>query len=120
MLTRNKVISCIATAKRRFLIASDFDSMACTNTFTPILVALVPWPLKKQTNKNRDSLARTASHSKYYNYRIAGKFGEDFNLAVWRIVKNHQIKFSPIIKHDVIRNTHAHGLSTSNIHYVLN
>ena len=22
-----------------------------------------------------------------YNYRIAGKFGEDFNLAVWRIVK---------------------------------
>ena len=27
-------------------------------------------------------------------YRIAGKFGEDFNLAVWRIVKNRQIKFS--------------------------
>ena len=45
-------------------------------------------------------------------YRIAGKFGEDFNLAVWRIVKNRQIKFSPIIKHDVIRNTHAHGLSS--------
>ena len=43
-----------------------------------------------------------------YNYRIAGKFGEDFNLAVWRILKNRQIKFSPIIKHDVIRITHAH------------
>ena len=31
----------------------------------------------------------------YGKYRIAGKFGEDFNLAVWRIVKNRQIKFSP-------------------------
>ena len=45
----------------------------------------------------------------YELYRIAGKFGEDFNLAVWRIVKNRQIKFSPIIKHDVIRYTNAHG-----------
>ena len=53
-----------------------------------------------------------------WDYRIAGKFGEDFNLAVWRIVKNRQIKFSPIIKHDVIRNTHAHGLSTLQWHYV--
>ena len=25
-------------------------------------------------------------------YHIAGKFGEDFNLAVWRIGKNRQIK----------------------------
>ena len=48
----------------------------------------------------------------HFMYRISGKFGEDFNLAVWRIVKNRQIKFSPIIKRDVIRNTHAHGLST--------
>ena len=30
-------------------------------------------------------------------YRIAGKFGEDFNLAVWRIVKNRQIKFLHIM-----------------------
>ena len=45
-------------------------------------------------------------------YRIAGKSSEDFNLAVWRIVKNRLIKFSPIIKHDVICNTHAHRLST--------
>ena len=30
-------------------------------------------------------------------YRIAGKFGEDFNLAVWRIVKNRLIKFSLVV-----------------------
>ena len=35
-------------------------------------------------------------------YRIAGKIGEDFNLAVWRMVKNRLIKFSPIIKHDAV------------------
>ena len=29
-------------------------------------------------------------------YRIAGKFGEDFNLAIWRIVKIRLIKFSSI------------------------
>ncbi len=28
-------------------------------------------------------------------YGIARKFGEDFNLVVWRTVKNRQIKFSP-------------------------
>ena len=48
-------------------------------------------------------------------YRIAGKFGEDFNLAVWRIVKNRQIKFSPIIKRDVIRNTHVHDVATCTV-----
>ena len=37
------------------------------------------------------------------SYRIAGKFAEDFNLAVWRIIKKRQIKFPPIIKHDAIR-----------------
>lgn len=40
-------------------------------------------------------------------YCIVGKVDEGFNLAVLRIVNNRQIKFSPIIKHDVIRNTHA-------------
>ena len=29
-------------------------------------------------------------------------------MAVWRIVKNRLIKFLPIIKHDVIHNTHVH------------
>ena len=31
-------------------------------------------------------------HVRVRLYRIAGKFGEDFNLAVWRIIKNRQIK----------------------------
>ena len=30
-------------------------------------------------------------------YRIAEKFGENFNLAVWRIVKKCQIELSSII-----------------------
>ena len=40
-------------------------------------------------------------------YRIAGKFGEDFNLAIWGIVKNRQIKFSPMKKPDIMHTTHA-------------
>ena len=48
------------------------------------------------------------------SFRIARKFGENFTSAVWRIVKNRQIKnrqikFSPnkILTHYVIHNTHA-------------
>ena len=59
-----------------------------------------------------DHCCQDTGCSSEWGYRIAEKFGEDFNLAVWRIVKNRQIQFSPIIKHDVIRNTHAHRLST--------
>ena len=36
---------------------------------------------------------------------IARKFGEEFNLAVWRI--NSQIKNPPIINHDIVRNVPA-------------
>ena len=52
----------------------------------------------------------TIMRAEFWTYCIAGKFGEDFNLAVWRIVKNRQIKFSAnkILAHYVIRNTRAH------------
>ena len=41
-------------------------------------------------------------------YCIAGKFGEDFCLAVWQIIKVHESKFLPILEHNVIHNTHTH------------
>ena len=37
-----------------------------------------------------------------------GKFSKDFNLVVWQMVNNFQINFSPIMKHNVICNTHMH------------
>ena len=77
------------------------------------LIKSVSHPVSKQyTLRNVTSSQPDMYTCMNSGYRIAGKFGEDFNLAVWRIVKNRQIKFSPIIKHDVIRYTHAHGLST--------
>ena len=42
-------------------------------------------------------------------YRVVGKYGEDFNLAVRRIAKHLPNLISPIIQHDMIRNTHAHN-----------
>ena len=54
-----------------------------------------------------------------YIYCIAGafggkytvwweKFGEDINLAIWRIVKYCQIKLLPVKKRYIICNTHVH------------
>lgn len=44
---------------------------------------------------------------------ICEKIWRELNLAVWQIVENRQIKFSTIVKQDVIRNTHAHILKTA-------
>ena len=42
-------------------------------------------------------------------YCIAGKFSEDFNLTVWKIVKKiAKFKFSAIIKHAIMHTTHMH------------
>ena len=47
-------------------------------------------------------------------YRIEGKFGRDFNLAVWQIVRtslnlnSRQIYIRANNKHDVMRTTHMH------------
>ena len=49
------------------------------------------------------------------NYCIAGKFGY-FNLAVWQITKHPPILVFPIIKHDVIRNTHMHNSLSAYAH----